>query len=301
VTLAALLVAAAVGLQAGWAEGQAFTPDAGALGHAGVQDTLTLHFLDVGQGDAVLLRAPGGRNVLYDGGPSAEGVLAELRSLGVETLDLVIASHNHADHIGGLAAVIRAYRPRFVMDNGLAHTTLTYERFLDAIEAAGSELLDATDRTITLGPVRLHVLPPAGVPAWDQNDNSVGVVVEFGAFRATLAGDAEARAWLRWMEGGHVPAGPVQVHKASHHGSTNGDQRDALRRLRPELVVVGAARGNTYGHPHQEALALYRAVGADVLLTMDEGTVSVTAVSDGSWTVRTARPVGRPGAAPARR
>lgn len=87
---------------------------------------LELHFIDVGQGDSVFIRSPSGQSALYDGGDRGTAALDYLRSIGVESLDLVIASHAHADHIGGLASVVRAYRPRFFMDNGIPHTTRTY-------------------------------------------------------------------------------------------------------------------------------------------------------------------------------
>ena len=130
---------------------------------AWAQPPLRIAFLDVGQGDAVLIESPSGQAVLYDGGPAAETALRYLEQRGVDTLDLVVASHNHADHIGGLAAVLRRYRPRFYLDNGVPATTQTYRRVLQAVEAAGSQLLEPTSRRINLGDVVLHVLPPPGL------------------------------------------------------------------------------------------------------------------------------------------
>ncbi len=248
---------------------------------------LEIHVLDVGQGDAILIRTPEGRTVLYDGGPSRTAALDHLRELGVESLDLVVASHPHADHIGGLAAVIEAYRPPSVLDNGLPHTTQTYERYLVAVHEAGSRLLEPEARTLTLGSVALDVLPPPGVASWGLNDNSVGIVVRFGAFRMTLGGDAEGRQWAWWLDEGHVPEGPVEVHKASHHGSRNGDTAGAIGRLAPRTVVIGVGAGNQFGHPHDEALALYRGVGATIVRTDRDGTVSITATSDGRFRVGT--------------
>ena len=130
--------------------------------------------LDVGQGESILLESPGGQTVLYDGGTNSADVLGQLRALEVESIDLVIASHPDEDHIGGLDEVIEAYAPRFVLDNGLAHTTRTYERYLDAIEAAGSQLIPPERQTIEFGPVTLEVVPPPGDESFGQNDNSVG-------------------------------------------------------------------------------------------------------------------------------
>jgi competence protein ComEC len=242
---------------------------------------LELHFFDVGQGDAVLIRAPSGRSVLYDGGPDGERLMALLDSAGVTSLELVIASHNHADHIGGLAEVIERYRPRFVLENGIPHTTRTYERFLRAVVTAGSQRLEPGRRTIMLDSVRLVVLPPPGNAALGQNDNSVGLRVEFGEFSATMLGDAEPRQQDWWLGTHPYLFGPVQVHKASHHGSANGDTPAMLGVLRPSVVVIGVGADNRYGHPHPDMLTLYREFGVDVYRTDVHGTVKILAQEDG--------------------
>jgi competence protein ComEC len=265
----------------------------------GLTCALELHFVDVGQGDGVLIRLPDGRAVVYDAGPAGGVMLDYLRREGVAQVVLVVASHAHADHIGGLPDVIDAYAPGFVLDNGLAHTTATFERYLGALERSGALLLEPIRRTITLGDVRLHVLPSPMQPSWGHNDNSVGLIVEYGPFRASLTGDAEERLFAWWQE--EVPdlLERVDVHKASHHGSDHGDTDAALARLRPEIVVVSAGRDNAYGHPHATALARYAAVGATVHHTDLEGTIVVHVTADGGVHVVAEReaPAPLPGAA----
>lgn len=251
---------------------------------------LLVHFLDVGQGDAVVLQIPDGRAVLYDGGPSGERALAELERLGVDSLELVVASHPHQDHIGGLVEVVRRHPPRYVMDNALSHSTLTYERFLEAVAGSGAQILEPEARTITLGDVAFRVLEPPGVASWGLNDNSVGLVVEHGTFTMVLAGDAEGLQWEWWMGEGVLPWGPVAVLKASHHGSRNGDAWEAIDRLRPAAVVIGVGADNRYGHPHPEALTLYRAVGTEILRTDRNGTVTVEVREGGTYEIRSERP-----------
>jgi competence protein ComEC len=247
---------------------------------------LELHFLDVGQGDAVLIRAPDGRAVLYDGGQHEDRLLAALDRAGVTALEMVVASHNHADHIGGLVAAVERYRPRYIVENGIAHTTRTYERFLRAVAAAGSQRLAPTRRVVMLDAVRLTVIPPPGDPVLGHNDNSVGLLIEYGEFRATLMGDSE-RAQQRWWLEHHADLfGPVVVHKASHHGSRNGDTRAMLEAIRPAIVVIGVGTGNRYGHPHEEALALYRDLGADVYRTDLQGTITLIAHPDRTILIR---------------
>jgi beta-lactamase superfamily II metal-dependent hydrolase len=206
---------------------------------------LRVHFLDVGQGDAVLIQSPSGQNVLYDGGERPAVLLDHLRRLGVSKIDLVIASHNHVDHIGGLVDAIRAFPPRFYLDNGIAATTLSHQRVLTAVRDVGAQLLESTNRRIALGDATLVVVAPPRIAAWEQNDNSVGAIVEYGPFRLSLAGDAEPPQWAWWLA--REQFSRVDVHKASHHGSRNGDTPAALVRLSPEVVVVSAGRANSYG------------------------------------------------------
>ena len=264
----------------------------------GLAAALEIHVVDVGQGDGVLIALPDGRHVVVDAGNDDGVMLRYLRSVGVVELALVVASHPHADHIGGLPAVLDAFPPPFVLDNALAHTTLAYERYLEALERAGATLIEPTARTLTLGDVRLHVLPPPREPDWDHNDNSVGIVVEYGAFRASLTGDAEQRLFAWWLDTVSGQLRDVQVHKASHHGSSNGDTDAALARLRPEVVVVSVGAGNPFGHPDPGTLAMYGAHGANVLRTDHHGTVVIRAASDGGFTVTTERAQGGPGPAP---
>ena len=283
--LAIVVALASVGAGPGWLCGQ----ESGEL--------LRLHFLDVGQGDAVLIEAPAGQRVLVDAGRDGR-VVEALRTLGVDTLDLLIASHNHADHIGGVADVVGAFPTRYFMDNGVPHTTLTYRRTLEALREADVPLLEPERRTIALGSASLEILPPPGDPSLGHNDNSIGVLVRFGRFRAMLAGDAEAHLWHHWLERLPEVFERVGVHKASHHGSRNGDVPAALAELRPALVVVSAGEDNPYGHPHARALERYHDVGSMVLVTAEVGAVTVSADSSGVFRVRTVRPIPSEGSPP---
>lgn len=250
---------------------------------------LRVHFIDVGQGDAVLIQSPSGQNVVYDAGEHPTRVRDYLTGLGVSHLGAAIASHNHADHIGGLAEVVKHFRPRFYMDNGVPTTTQTYARLQEAVAVVGSQLLEPTARRITLGEAALTIVPPPGIPDWDQNDNSIGVVLDYGAFRLSLAGDAEPREWAWWRTHASEWLRPVQIHKASHHGSTNGDTTESLAMLAPKVVVIGVGIGNTYGHPDQTALQLYANAAARVFRTDRHGTVIVEAQASGAYSVRVER------------
>lgn len=274
-------VVAALGLLLAW------------LAVPGAQAPLRVYFFDVGQGDAALIQSPSGKAVLYDAGDSPDKIVAHLRSVGVTSLDLVIASHNHADHIGGMAEVLRTFSPRFYMDNGVPATTGTYRGVLAAAADVGVQLLEATNREVILGnDVSLTVLPPAGNPGWEQNDNVVGAILTYGKFRMSLGGDAEQRQWDWW--GQHYPAllAHVQVHKASHHGSDHGDTARALLALSPEAVVISVGKNNLYQHPRPNALQLYAERRSVVYRTDANGTILVEAEPTGKYVVEVERESG---------
>lgn len=252
-----------------------------------------LVFLDVGQGDAILVRSPEGKTALIDGGRGSD-LAKTLRARGIASLDLVVASHAHADHIGGLRSVLSALPVRFYMDNAVPHTTSTYRELMQTVLASGVAYLRPTERTIRLGSVSLRILPPPpvteGEPFSAQNDQSIGIVVEFGEFRALLTGDSEVGEIRRWLAAG-VPG--VTLLKAAHHGSRNGVTPAWLAATRPELVVISVGRDNPYGHPHPAALRYYEAVAKAVYRTDRDGTVTVTAFAGGGWTVEHSKNGGR--------
>ncbi|MFB9992673.1 ComEC/Rec2 family competence protein, partial [Deinococcus oregonensis] len=168
-------------LWAGLAEAQSAQPG-----------VLTIRFLDVGQGDAVLITSPEGKSVLYDGGRSEPRMQQLLSQYQVRSLDLVAASHADADHITGLIPAVNLFKPKLFLSNGLAATTQTWAKLVGSVQAAGTAGLLASPRVINLGSVKLTVLPPpAGMPKNDQNLNSVGLLVQYGAFKALMTGDSE--------------------------------------------------------------------------------------------------------------
>ena len=242
---------------------------------------LRIVFLDVGQGDAVLIQAPEGQTALVDAGP--RNVVPLLRRLGVERIDLLVATHPHADHIGGMAQVIESLPVRFYMDNGDPHTTQTYRRLLAALDSRPDiTYLEAVPRTISLGSASIEVLPlmPRGTAG--LNDRSVALVVSFGDFKAFLSGDSEVRQLSHLVGQRVVP--DVALLKAAHHGSDNGFTREFLRAAAPEVVVISVGR-NGYGHPRPKALAAYTSTGAAVMRTDMHGQVEVLGYGDGRYEV----------------
>src|SRR4051812_19143200 len=246
---------------------------------------VTVSVLDVGQGDAILIRSPEGKTALVDAGPSRE-VVRELRQMGVTSLDLVVVSHHHSDHYGGMAEGIRTYPPRVFLASGSSHTSSHYLKLLELVRDRGIPAIAPGDvpRKVTLGSVVLTVFPQAPEDPEEENNNSIGIRLQYGDFSVLLDGDAEVgeRAW--WERTAPDLCADVDVLKLAHHGSRNGTDARWLALVRPELAVASLGAGNDYGHPHPQTLALLARLGIPLLRTDRDRTVVIQ--SDGkAWQV----------------
>ncbi len=244
---------------------------------------LEIHFLNVGQGDAAIIQE-GRRTAVVDAGTTT-GVGAFLQSFGIDTVDLLIASHPHADHIGGMPEVLQTHVVRFYLDNGVPYTTAIYRQTMTAIRASGAQYLTATNRTITLGAAQLHIVAPP--PNTTINNASVGILLEYGQFRALFTGDSEQEELRYWLASGAIPR--VNVLKVAHHGSANGTSAGWIAATKPQAAVISVGAGNSYGHPSAPVIAEWENAGARVYRTDRDGTVFVVANEDGSFVITTDR------------
>lgn len=253
------------------------------------QAYLEVTFLDVGQGDAVLIRAPEGQTVLVDAGLTAP--LDALASHGVSSLDLLVASHPHEDHIGGIAGVLQSVPAGAFMDNGVPHTTATYRELMDIVERLpGLMYLEAEPRVVRLGTAEVQVLPLPPPGDANLNNRSVSLVVRYGAFSVLLTGDSQGPQLAYLVQSGLVP--DVTVLKAPHHGSDNGLSWEFLQVARPEVVVISVGAGNGYGHPGPAAWEAYTSRAEYVLRTDVHGEVTVRGYEDGRYEVYVSRDAG---------
>ena len=211
-------------------------------------------------------------------------IIPSLTRLGVDTLDLVVASHPHADHIGGMLQVFESFPVRFYMDNGQPHTTTTYYVVMQELRSREEiTYLQATPRTISLGSTNLHVLPLPEYRGSNLNNASIGLVLEHGSFLAFFSGDSERPEQMHFLQAGVVP--DVTLLKAPHHGSDDAVSDLFLSASNPELIVIPVGYGNSYGHPKPAALYAYQRYAEHLLRTDLHGEITVAGYPDGSYEV----------------
>ncbi len=214
--------------------------------------TMTVHMLDVGQGDALLLELPGGEKVLIDAGVKGAHVVDTLGLLGVQELDLVVTSHAHADHMGGMRDVVMRIPIGTYVDSGVPHTTKTYKELMEAVHARHLTYQPARKgQLFEYEEVTIEVLWPgqsmmSGTRS-DLNSNSVVLRVDHGEDCFLFTGDAEAPTEEALLQGGRV--GECEVLKVAHHGSHHSNTDSFLRTVDPEIALISCGLGNRYKHP----------------------------------------------------
>jgi competence protein ComEC len=246
---------------------------------------LRVTFLDVGQGDSVLLETPRAR-ILVDEGPPEAAVAAQLRGMGVRWLSALVMTHPQRDHVGGAADVIRSLEVREVLEPGLAATGPESEAALTAARSRHVPIsVVRTGTSFRAGRLRVRVLWPedAGLASEDPNQNAVVLVASYGETDVFLSADAESDVTAQ------LPLQPIEIMKVAHHGSEDAGLAAELETLRPTIAVISCGRNNDYGHPRPATLAaLAAAPGLAVYRTDEDGRVVVE--SDGRrLTVRTQR------------
>lgn len=249
----------------------------------GSERALTATFLDVGQGDAALVRSPGGATLLVDAGPDEDAVAADLARLGVRRIDLAVATHAHADHVAGFPAVLARFPVSLLLDPGCPGDSPVYERFLEAVEDEEVRVEHPRGGDgFTVGDLTVEVLgPDTCSAAGEPNDDSIVMRVSSGADTILFTGDAEVPAQQDMLE----DRDPMKadVLKVPHHG---GDTSDAvfLESTGASAAVVSVGE-NTYGHPNPALLEILQAAGMAVYRTDLAGEVTVRFTEHGAVVV----------------
>jgi competence protein ComEC len=243
---------------------------------AGPPSALTVRFLDVGQGDSALLTSPGGVAILVDGGPDPAQVATELAALGVKRLDLVIASHPHADHVVGLPAVLARFPTGLLLEPGCPDDSPDGAALDDAAAAEHLRVRRArAGDVLRVGDVRLEILSPdrcwSGTES-DTNNDAIVVRASLGEDSVLFATEPEEPAQQVLLDQGVGLR--ADVLKVPHHGAATSIE-PFFEAVGAEVAVVSVGP-NTYGHPVPEVLDWIRGTGAEVFRTDRAGTLTVT-------------------------
>lgn len=244
------------------------------------EGTLEVHYIDVGQGDATLIKC-GSHAMLIDGGNNNQGTTVQLylKKQGVESLDYVIGTHPDADHIGGLDVIVYKYNCDTVIMPDYEKDTKTYQELVDVIHDKNMKITyPVVGEQYALGEAKFTIIAPnSNSYGGNANDYSVAILLEYGKNRFLFTGDAEETSEAEMLTNGIDIS--ADVYKVAHHGSRSASTQEFLNAVHPKYAVISCGEGNSYGHPHAEVLNRLRSMGVEVFRTDEQG--SIIASSDG--------------------
>lgn len=244
------------------------------------EGTLEVHYIDVGQGDATLIKC-GSHAMLIDGGNNNKGTTVQLylKKQGVESLDYVIGTHPDADHIGGLDVIVYKYNCEKVIMPDYEKDTKTYQELVDVIHDKNMKITyPVVGEQYALGEAKFTIIAPnSNSYGGNANDYSVAILLEYGKNRFLFTGDAEEASEAEMLSNGIELS--ADVYKVAHHGSRSASTQEFLNAVHPKYAVISCGEGNSYGHPHAEVLNRLRSMGVEVFRTDEQG--SIIASSDG--------------------
>jgi len=247
--------------------------------YAQPDNLLHIYFLDVGQGDAILISTTDHQHILIDGGPDGS-VVSQLDSIlpvWDRQLDMIILTHPHADHSAGLLAVLKRYSVERFIYSGAPYSTDTYESLLTVLQEQNIPVqIASAGQQYTFGDVSLDLLwPMAGQPfSQDPNETSLVTWLRYGNFSTLLMGDASANNEQTLLSSGTIS--DIDVLKVGHHGSQYSTSPAFLSVAKPEVAVIEVGANNNFGHPTQTTLNHLGDARVTIYRTDQNGTVEVT-------------------------
>ncbi|GAE29362.1 ComEC/Rec2 family competence protein [Halalkalibacter hemicellulosilyticus] len=260
------------------------------VNEADASNNLQVHFIDVGQGDAILVNLPNGQNMLVDGGENHYGttVVNYIANRGISRLDYVVGTHPHSDHIGGLSDVINQFSiGRVYMPNVTANTK-TYEDLLQAIDRKGLTItraragLTIVNTVIDGKRLQVNMIAPVRDSYSNINDYSAVMKISYGTTSFLLTGDAEHISEADMINSGVDLS--ASILKVGHHGSSTSTTDAFLNRVNPAVAVISVGAGNRYGHPTQTTINKLKARNIAIYRTDMNGSVVFTTTGSG-WLV----------------
>lgn len=262
-------------------------------------DRLHLYFCDVGQGDAILIKTPSNKQILVDGGPDDRvlNCLSQALPFYDRSLDLIILTHPHADHVDGLNSVLRTYHVEKVVFYQIPYGSADFQEFVDLLGEKRVEVTEvragdnlALDQQVSahiwypLSNEDLKVLGASINPSDGENVNDSSIIFRLicGDFAALFTGDAPGDIFPLLSQQGVV--GEADVLKVAHHGSRDGLNAQIVNQLKPQLAVISVGKDNRYGHPHAQTLQELKDAGTEVKRTDLDGTIEVVSDCQSWWT-----------------
>ncbi|MCK4257961.1 MAG: MBL fold metallo-hydrolase [Halanaerobiales bacterium] len=239
-----------------------------------VTESVEIHFIDVGQGDSILIKTDTKKVILIDAGDRDQGfnVVRYLKDHGVEKIDLMVSTHPHADHIGGFLSVLKNFPVERILDSGVPHTSKLYEDYLNLIfqksipfeiPEPGNEYNFSGLSLKVLGPTKTHD---------ELNNNSIILKLKFNDITAIFTGDAEKEAEIDILSM-DIEA---QILKVGHHGSETATSERFLNEVNPKDAIISVGKGNRYGHPEEITLHKFIERGVNIYRTDEQGTIVIT-------------------------
>ncbi|RKO61470.1 putative hydrolase (metallo-beta-lactamase superfamily) [Caldibacillus debilis GB1] len=233
---------------------------------------MSVHFINVGQGDAIYIKAPYGEDILIDGGRDGDKVVSYLKKQKVKDIEIMISTHPDADHMGGLDEVLKAYRVKSVYAPKVSHTTKVYRDFLYGVKKEGLKIKTASKgvKLAVKGTTAAFVGPVKSYKT-DLNNWSAVLKLTYGKKSFLFAGDAERKAesdMIRAKE--NLKA---DVLKVGHHGAKTSTSEAFLKAVKPAYAVISAGKGNQYGHPSAEVLNRLKKYKVSLFRTDQQGTI----------------------------
>lgn len=237
--------------------------------------TMRVHFINIGQGDSILIESPNGKSILIDGGKKGAGetVVSYIEEQGIETLEYVVATHPDADHIGGLISVLQSIPIKNFIDSGKIHTSNTYEEMLSFIQTKNIPyIVPQTGDQIQLDDELQIDVISADEHASDNNEASIVLKVTYGDISFLLTGDAGIEMEEQMIKTQDVRA---TILKAGHHGSNTSSSFEFIKTVKPEVTILSYGQDNSYGHPYDEVIENLQQVKSKIYSTAESGDIVV--------------------------